>query len=59
MKNLCFILKRLSATKLVERLGVKKANVNHWKNNKHIPKKHLEKIKEIKNELTDKINKRN
>lgn len=56
MKNLYFILKRLSATKLAERLGIKKANVTHWKNNKHIPKKHLEQIKEIKNELAIKNN---
>jgi DNA-binding Xre family transcriptional regulator len=54
MANLKFVLRRISATKLAEFLGIQKCNISIWKKANKIPKKHLAKIKEIKNELANK-----
>jgi hypothetical protein len=56
MTNFKFVLKRMSCVKLAELLGVKKCNISIWKKANKIPKKHLGKIKEIKNEFTTKKN---
>lgn len=54
MKDLYFIIKRMSQTKLASLLHLKKANITLWKSKNAIPKKHSLRLKEIKNELTSK-----
>lgn len=51
MKDLYYIIKRMTQKMLAEKLGLKKANITLWKSKNAVPKKHYFKLKEIKNEL--------
>lgn len=48
MKELQFILKRISQTALADMVGIKKSNITLWKLLKRVPLKHREKLREIK-----------
>lgn len=51
MKDLHYIIKRMTQKMLAEKLGLKRANITLWKSKNAVPKKHYFKLKEIKNEL--------
>jgi len=50
MKDLLYLLRRMSGLELAKLIGIESPNLSIWKKNKHIPKKHLEKLKKIKKE---------
>ena len=51
MKDLHYILRRMTQVELAKMLGLTRANITTWKRNNAVPKKHYFKLKEIKNEL--------
>jgi hypothetical protein len=54
MIDLKYVLKRISNTALALMLGIKKCNISIWTKRNKVPKKHSVKLKEIRNELSQK-----
>lgn len=50
MKNLKWLLCRMSGKELAKHLILESANISIWLKTKHIPKKHLDKLKKIRSE---------
>lgn len=51
MKDLLFILKRITQVELSRKLGITKANVTAWKVKGKVPKTQAKNLKRIKGEL--------
>lgn len=56
LKELQFLLRRMSQTKLANMMSINKTNITNWLAFGRVPKKRIIQLKEIKNELAIKIN---
>ena len=54
MKELNFLLKRISQTEISVLLGIHKTNITNWLAFDRVPKKHFEELKRLKNEYSKK-----
>ena len=50
MKDLIYLLRRMKGLELAKRLVLESPNISIWLKTKHIPKKHLDKLKKIRSE---------
>lgn len=56
MKDLKFLLRRMSQTELANMMSIHKTNITNWLAFDRVPKKRIIQLKEIKNELIKKGN---
>jgi hypothetical protein len=56
MKELNFLLKKISQTELSILLGIHKTNITNWLAFDRVPKKRIEELRRLKDEFTKKSN---